>query len=478
MKILFAAAEATPLIKVGGLADVVGSLPKALNELGHDVRVMLPRYGAIDTTRLSATTVIDGLNVSIMQTDKTASLKVVELANNSKLKVYLVDSADFSSSREVYGKDDLERFLLFCRSVIEVLRRLDWQPDIVHCHDWHASLIPLMLKAGNTDYASIFTIHNLAYQGSFDSEFLVRSGLQPDWQLRPANAPEPPFNFMGQGIIWADLVTTVSETYAAEILTGEYGAGLDYLLRYRQDRLFGIVNGLDYDEFNPATDDFIPAKYDISTIYKKINNKLALQKIAGFAEDAEMPLIGMVSRLDEQKGLDILDASLNTLFQRIECRLVILGQGRQEYHDLLREAAQKYPQQLAVFIEFDEKLSHLIYAGCDMFLMPSRFEPCGLGQLIAMRYGAVPIVRHTGGLADTVQDLTPDLSQGSGFVFVEYSSEAMLAAIQRAIDSYRKKAWHKVIGRIMALDFSWQASAKKYESLYKKVMELPRHAGR
>lgn len=476
MKILFVAAEAEPLIKVGGLADVVGSLPKALNELGHDVRVMLPGYGVIDTAGLSATTVIDSFNVPVMQADKAVSLKIVELAN--KLKIYLVDSADFSGSRAVYGKDDLERFLLFCRSAIEILRRLDWQPDIIHCHDWHTGLIPLLLKAGNNDYASIFTIHNLAYQGNFDSEFLAKSGLQEDWQLRPANAPEPPLNFMSQGILWADLVTTVSETYAAEILTPEYGAGIDYLLRYRRDRLFGIVNGLDYDEFNPATDDLIPAKYDVSKVDKKINNKLALQKIAGFAVDAEIPLIGMVSRLDEQKGLDVLDAGFDALFQKPECHLVILGQGRQEYHDLLREAAKRHPQQLAVFIEFDERMSHLVYAGSDMFLMPSRFEPCGLGQLIAMKYGTVPIVRHTGGLVDTVQDLTPDLSQGSGFVFEDYNSEALLAAIQRAVNGYRNKAWRKVIQRIMALDFSWQASAKKYESLYQKVLELPRHGER
>lgn len=476
MKVLFVAAEAAPLVKVGGLADVVGSLPKALNELGHDVRVMLPGYGIIDTAGLSATTVIDSFNVPVMQADKAVSLKIVQLDHN--LKVYLVDNPDFSESSVVYGEDDLERFFLFCRSVIEALPKLDWQPDIIHCHDWHTGLIPLLLKARNYDYASIFTIHNLAYQGNFDSEFLAKSGLQSDWQLRPADAPEPLLNFMSQGIIWADLVTTVSETYAREIITPEYGAGLDYILRYRQDRLFGIVNGLDYDEFNPATDGFIPTNYDVSTAGKKTKNKLALQKMAGFAEDVEMPLIGMVSRLDEQKGLDILTASFDALFQNSEAQLVILGTGREEYHNLLRQVASRYPQKLAVFIKFDEQLSHLIYAGCDMFLMPSRFEPCGLGQLIAMRYGAVPIVRHTGGLVDTVQDLTTDLSQGSGFVFQGYNSEDMLAAIQQAVNSYRNKSWRKVVQRIMKLDFSWQASAKKYESLYQKVLELPRHAGR
>jgi starch synthase len=405
-----------------------------------------------------------------MRRTEQVSLKVTELG--SKVKVYLVGGDDFRNSIEVYGKGELERFLLFCRAVLDILPKLDWQPEIVHCHDWHTALIPLWLKKNNCHYASIFTIHNLAYQGFFDGRFLIDADLEEDWQLRPTDMPDPPLNFMSQGILWADLVTTVSETYAKEILTPEYGVGLDHLLRYRQDRLFGVVNGLDYDEYNPATDDFIPARYDVYTVDKRIDNKRALQKRAGFAENVEVPLIGMVSRLDEQKGLDILTASFDILFQKTEAQMVILGRGREEYHNLLRQAASRYPKQLAVFIEFDDALARLIYVGCDMFLMPSRFEPCGLGQLIAMRYGAVPIVRHTGGLVDTVQDLTQDMSKGNGFVFQGYDSEAMLAAIQRAVNSYTKKAWHNVMRRIMALDFSWQVSAKRYESIYRKALEL------
>jgi len=339
-------------------------------------------------------------------------------------------------------------------------------------------LIPLFLKAGGNNSRLIFTIHNLAYQGNFDNGFLDTWGLRHDWQLRPTGAPETPLSFMSQGILRADMITTVSETYATEILTPEYGAGLDYLLRYRRDRLFGIINGLDYEEYNPETDDFIPSKYDVSTIDRKTINKLALQKQAGFAENIEMPVIGMVSRLDEQKGLDILDAGLDSLFLKSRCQMVILGQGREEYQNLLKQAARKYSVQLAVFIEFDEQMSHLVYSGSDLFLMPSRFEPCGLGQLIAMKYGTVPVVRHTGGLVDTVGDLTADLSRGSGFVFTEYNSEAMLAAIERGLDSYRNKTWLEVIQRIMALDFSWEASAKKYEALYRKALELSGDVGR
>ncbi|OGO61039.1 MAG: hypothetical protein A2Z36_00305 [Chloroflexi bacterium RBG_19FT_COMBO_48_23] len=470
MNVLFVAAEATPLVKVGGLADVIGSLPKALIERGHDVRVIMPRYGIIKADEFPVIPVIDNLNIEVMKTTKQVSLKLTELG--SGVKVYLLDSDEFYNSTEVYGKDELRRFFLFCRAILDILPELDWQPDIIHCHDWHTALIPLWLKKNGSHYASIFTIHNLAYQGFFDGNFLVDVGLENDWQLRPAGAPDPPLNFMSQGILWADVVTTVSETYASEILTPEYGVGLDYLLRYRQGRLFGIVNGLDYDEFNPAADAFIPTKYDISTIDKRIGNKLALQKRAGFIEDATVPLVGMVSRLDEQKGLDILTAGFDPLFQNTEVQLVILGKGREGYHDLLRQAVSRYPQKLAVFIDFDDALARLIYAGCDMFLMPSRFEPCGLGQLISMRYGAVPIVHHTGGLVDTVQELAQDLSKGSGFVFQDYDSGAMLTAIQRAVNSYKKKAWQNVMRRIMALDFSWQASARKYEALYRKALEF------
>jgi starch synthase len=476
MKILFVAAEATPLVKVGGLADVTGSLPRALSRLGHDVRVMMPRYGIIDAIKYPVRRVFDDLKVQVMKTTKSVSLVITELTD--EVKVYLVDSGDFYKSSEVYGKDELRKFFFFCQAVLEILSRLDWQPEIVHCHDWHTALIPMWLKRNDYHYVSVFTIHNLAYQGFFDGRFLADYRLEKDWQSRPADAPEPPLNFLSQGILWADVVTTVSETYAKEIVTPEQGMGLDQLLRYRRARLFGIVNGLDYEEYNPATDPFIPSKYDISTLDKRVDNKLALQKRARFPEDGEIPLIGMVSRLDEQKGLDIVADSFGSWFRKAKAQMVILGKGRKQYHSLLKQAAEKYSQQLAVIIDFDNPLAHLIYAGCDMFLMPSRFEPCGLGQLIAMRYGAVPVVRHTGGLVDTVRDLNQDLNEGTGFVFQDYDSKALSAAIRRAVYACKKKeAWQKVMKRIMALDFSWQASARKYESLYYKALELKGYAG-
>lgn len=474
MEVLFVAAEGTPLVKVGGLADVIGSLPKALNQSGHDVRIMLPRYGIIDTDRFPLLPVIDDVRLQVVTKEKKVSLKVTELWD--KVKVYLVDSDDFSNSGEVYGKADLERFLLFCRSVFDMLSRLDWQPEVIHCHDWHTALIPMWVKREGLKYATVFTIHNLAYQGSFDHTFLAHSELDKDWQLWPPDAPEPVLNFMSQGILWADVVTTVSKTYAKEILTPEYGEGLERLLCYRREQLVGIVNGLDYEEYNPAADRFIPVQYDVSTVEKKLGNKLALQRHAGLTEDMEVPLIGMVSRLDEQKGLDIVIESFDYFFQETKAQMIILGRGREQYHSLLKQVADRYPERLAVFIEFNDILARLIYAGCDIFLMPSRFEPCGLGQLIAMRYGAVPVVRHTGGLADTVEDLTPDLRKGSGFAFKDYDSESMLVAVKRAVESYRRKeAWWGVVRRIMALDFSWQASAKKYESLYRSLLEQKKH---
>ncbi len=469
MKVLFVAAEFSPFVKVGGLADVVGSLPKALNRLGHDVRVMIPKYGAIEPAP-GGSSVFGGLEVKIAETVKQVSVEMATL--EEELKVYLIDSEDFRRAKEPYGEGELLRFLLFCRAVVEALPRMEWQPEIVHCHDWHTALVPLWLKAAGARYVSFFSIHNLAYQGAFDASFLIGYGLEKLWHSPSLDDPKPPLNFMGQGILWADVVTTVSENYAREILTPEYGQGLDDLLRYRQNRLFGIVNGLDYEVYNPLTDPFLANNYEHSTLERRLANKLALQKRVGLPQDSEMPLIGMVSRLDEQKGLDIVVESFATLFQRTGVQMVILGKGKERYHSLLRQAAASYPQWLAAVVAFDEPLARLIYGGCDMFLMPSRFEPCGLGQLIAMRYGAVPVVRHTGGLAETVENLADDLSVGTGFVFYEYSAKALLEVIGTAVNAYKnKQAWRKVMSRAMSQDFSWQTSARKYESLYRRALE-------
>lgn len=468
MKILFVAAEMVPLVKVGGLADVVGSLPKALNQLGHEVRVMIPKYASVDLGGQRALPVVGSINVHIGRLSRQISVELLE----GELRVYLVGGEDFAGAEEPYGGDELQRFLVFCRAVAEALRVMEWQPEIVHCHDWHTALVPLWLKKSGDRYVTFFTIHNLAYQGAFDAGFLTQYGLAQLWYSLPAGIPPPPLSFMGQGILWADVVTTVSQTYACEILTPEQGEGLDALLRFRRDRLFMIVNALDVEVYDPSTDRFLAANYDARTLDKRIANKLALQKEAGLSLDDKVVLIGMVSRLDEQKGLDIVVESLSSLFSEFPVQMVVLGKGNERYHDLLRRAAEKYQHRLAVIVAFDERFARLIYGGCDVFLMPSRFEPCGLGQLIAMRYGAVPIVRHIGGLVETVDDLSGDLSSGTGFVFYEYSSKAMLDAIRRAVSAYRDRgAWQKVMARIMSQDFSWQSSAKKYEELYHQALE-------
>lgn len=473
MKILFIAAEAAPLVKVGGLADVVGSLPAALTQLGEDVRLVLPKYGVIDESRFPSTTVIDSLSVEVMHRKGIARIKQATLAG--KVPVYLVENSRYFGRASVYtDNEDLERFLFFSKAVVEFLKVLDWHPDVIHCHDWHTALIPLLVKKIGMSMATVFTIHNLAYQGGFDQRFLAESGLAEIW---PKTGVQSSTTMMSQGILNADTVSTVSETYAREILTEEYGEGQQPLLRLRRNDLAGIVNGIDISEYNPETDPHLPMHYNAANPDGKAKNKAALQQTIKLPVDPRIPVIGMVSRLDEQKGFDLLEQVAGRLLETLDFQLVILGRGREKYHNLVTTLAGKYPKKLAAFIEFNNPLAHLIYSGSDIFLMPSRFEPCGLGQLIAMRCGTVPLVRHTGGLVDTVLPLTADLSKGSGFVFQEYQAAALEKAIQTAVEAYGKqhKTWNSLVKRIMSLDFSWRASAAKYQSLYQQVMKK-RHA--
>ncbi len=470
MKILFVAAEMSPLAKVGGLADVVGSLPQALIELGHDVRVMIPQYGTIDFSRYPLTPVEGKFKVPIMGNNEPASLNLTMI--KEKVPVYTIENQKYFGGDKVYGENDLERFLFFSRAVFEILPELEWQPEIVHCHDWHTALAVMWLKRHLNLKKVVFTIHNLAYQGAFDKAFMTKSGLESYWMDSHSGEPDPPLNFLSQGILRTDLVTTVSETYSREILTPQYGERLDTLLRYRQKDLAGIVNGIDYGEYNPETDPYIEANYNSKTVEKRIVNKLALQKRASLPQDASIPLIGMVQRLDEQKGLDLLEKAADLLLTDSRAQLVVLGKGREHYEDMLSQIATRYPQKVALFAAFDNPLAHLIYAACDLFLMPSRFEPCGLGQLIAMRYGALPLVRHTGGLVDTVPEFTPNLEKGNGFVFREYTPEALVTAFKQGVTAFNnQEAWRKAVRRVMKLDFSWRASARKYEALYRQILE-------
>jgi starch synthase len=468
MKILFIASEAFPLVKVGGLADVTTSLAIALQDLGHEPYLILPKYGSIKTP----TQDIPGKKIalSFMGQCEPVALKKTKL--KGRIPAFLVENQHYFGTEEIYTQNELDRFLFFSLSIPAVISSLDLHPDIVHCHDWHTALIPLWLKKTKTELPCVFTIHNLAYQGFFDQQFLLNSGLSSVWQeYIPPGAPQPGLNFMSQGVLLANIVTTVSPTYASEILTPQYGEGLEQLLGYRCNELYGIVNGIDYDEYNPATDPYLERNYDSTTIERRVENKIALQRKSGLPQNPDIPLFGMVSRLEEQKGVDLLLQAIDLFIAETKAQLVILGKGREHYHKLLAEAELKYPHRLSVFIANDEHLARPIYGGSDIFLMPSRFEPCGLGQLIAMRYGAIPAVRHTGGLADTVKDVVE--GNGNGFVFQNYTALELMEAIKRAEKSfYQREEWKNLMRHNMKLDFSWKASVRKYEQIYLRAQKI------
>ena len=467
MKILFITSEATPLAKVGGLADVAGSLPRALRSLDHDVRVLMPQYGGIDTNSFPVTPVISGF-----QTSREGEKVNLNLTTANETPVYLLENPRHFGTREVYT-NDLERFFFFSRVVFEILPALEWQPEIIHCHDWLTALVVMWARKAGYPYASVFTIHNLAYQGFFDENFMRRHDLKKEWDYFPPEAPPIPYSFMSQAILWADLVTTVSETYAREITTPEYGVGLDALLRYRAaaGQLTGIVNGIDNQAWDPLTDRYLAVNFNTEQMAKRVFNKIALQRVTGLPVNNDIPLIGLVQRMDEQKGIDILVQGMEGLLRETGAQIVILGRGREHYEEMLRQIAARYPQQVAAVIAFEEPLAHLIYGGSDMFLMPSHFEPCGLGQMIAMRYGALPVVRHTGGLVDTVPQFNVGLTQGNGFVFHDYNPEAMTGAVKEAAAAFKnKRDWFQAMQRVCRLDFSWTASARKYEAAYRRVL--------
>ncbi len=463
LKILFATAEIHPFSKVGGLADVVGGLTAALARRGHEVKVITPRHGSIKVAPQSK---LAAMNLADPGGGHPQRAALYEAETSNGVKVYLVDSDRYFGRAAIYGEpDDLERYLFFSRAVSQAPLALQWEPDIIHCHDWHTAAVPLLAK--ELSAATVFTIHNLAHQGVFDDHFLARSGLT-SLVGTAKDTPATVNNMMSLGILHADALSTVSPTYAREILTPEYGAGLDPLLRTRHESLFGIINGIDVEEFDPATDRFLAANYDAATAERKAINKAALQLQLGLPPEPNVPLVGMVTRLAGQKGFDILARGIEPFLNQGNAQFVLLGTGEERYEAQLRKLPLRYPTQVAVRLAFDAALAQLIYAGADMFLMPSRYEPCGLGQLIAMRYGAIPIVRRTGGLADTVVDPGPDLEKGNGFVFEAYTAKALLSTLERAALAYHnQEAWSQLVLRAMKEDFSWAASAAKYEEVYR-----------
>jgi starch synthase len=470
LKVLFVAAEAAPAAKVGGLADVAGSLPKALAGLGVEVAVALPLYGTVEPQLFGAWEAAR-FRVKVLGQNEEVGLKVGSLAPGVGLWLF-ENSTYFARPAIYYGEpQDRDRYFFFSQAVLEVLKAPPFSPDVLHCHDWHTGLLPLWAR----ERARVFTINNLAYQGPFDRDFMARSGLTEGFT--PPHHPRA-MSFMAVGLLNADVVNTVSETYSREILTPEYGEGLETLLESRKDRLFGILNGIDYDAFDPQKDPHLPRPYSASDLAGKGAAREALQQRMGLPASPDVPLVGMVSRLDEQKGLDILEKALELAFSQADFQLVILGRGRPQYEEMVKGLAQRRARQVAVQVAFDDAMARLIYAGSDLFLMPSRFEPCGLGQMIAMRYGTVPVVRRTGGLADTVAELSPDLAEGRGFVFDAYEPAALAGSLVQGVKAYQqRKAWRKLQIRVMGLDFSWGASARKYLALYQKALEFKGRRG-
>lgn len=470
LKVLFAAVEATPLIKVGGLADVVGSLPRALQKEGVEVKTVIPLHGSIDSTSFSE---LEGKTMDITTMGESGKARLFRYKKNEETPVFLLAGGEYFPRPQVYGyDDDLERFLFFSQAIPLIPGLLSWQPDIIHLHDWHTATTPLWTKNYGLKYGHVFTIHNLAYRGLFDNHFIAASELGKLKRVNWEKAPENEMSMLAQGILHTDVINTVSPNYSKEILTPEFGEGLEQLLQRRKNHLFGILNGIDTEEYNPAQDPYLAQKYAITDLPKRAVNKSYLQKKVGLPAKRRTTLIGMVTRLDEQKGMDLLSQSLEEIFKKFNIQLVILGKGRENYQKMLGELAEKYPGRLSLNIDFNNPLAHQIYGGCDIFLMPSMFEPCGLGQLIAMRYGAIPLVSAVGGLVDTVFERSPNWEQGRGFVFKPYEPATFIAAMERAIEAYKdENKWSKLVQSIMALDFSWKTSAKEYINLYKLALK-------
>ncbi|WP_179122143.1 glycogen synthase GlgA [Caloramator quimbayensis] len=474
MKVLMAASEAVPFAKTGGLADVLGSLPPSLKEKGIDVRVIMPQYKAIPKHLKDNIRHIKYIYVNVGWRRQYCGINEAEYKG---VKYYFIDNEYYFKRDGLYGYyDDGERFAFFARAVLEAAISIGFIPDIIHCHDWQTAMIPPLLELQyrwREEYKNIktaFTIHNLKYQGIFSknvySELL---GIGDEYFTPDKLEFYGDANYMKAGLVYSNAITTVSESYAREIQYPFYGEKLDGLLRARSHELYGIINGIDYDEYNPDRDSLIFKNYDENTIEDKKINKTELQKQLNLPQ-RDVPVIGLISRLVDQKGLDLIECVLNEILN-MDIQFIVLGTGDLKYENMFKYYEGLYKDKVSSNIKFDNTLAHRIYAGCDMFLMPSLFEPCGLSQIISLRYGTIPIVRETGGLLDTVIPYNEFNDTGYGFTFTNYNAHDMLYTIRRAVQFYyNKDIWQKLIKRAMKLDFSWSASGDKYIKLYNKLM--------
>jgi len=474
LKILYIAAEAVPFAKVGGLADVAGSLPRAIRALGHDVRLMIPRYGTINSTDYELENI--GASFSVPVGPGKEQVHLIGGTLEPDLPVYLIWNELYFSSRDrVYGfVDDAQRFCVFAHAALAGLKQLDWKPDVIHANDWHTGMVPAWLKLPTQadkfyhDIATLFTIHNLAYQGITGRLILKFAQME---SLRHLAVEQPGnVNWMAQGIANADVVNTVSQRYAHEILEPDFGQALAPLLRERKEDLFGVLNGLDYSQWDPAHDVHVSNWFDVESLDRRAANKTVLQQRARLPVRARAPLVGMVSRLDGVKGMELMRPVLEWLLMR-DAQFVLVGTGQAQYHSMFENLQARFPEKMRVFLKFDDVLARRVYAGADVFLMPSAIEPCGLGQMIAMRYGSIPVVRATGGLADTVSDFSEAPERGTGFTFAEYTAEACTRALGRALQAYGDpKTWRRLQQRAMTEDFSWASSARQYVELYRRAL--------
>ncbi len=476
LKILFLSAEVAPFAKTGGLGDIGGSLPKELRAMGHDVRVVMPAYRNIEAGYPGVEPVEGQLDVPVRQGTVPAGVFRGELPG-SDVPIYFVAQQQLFNRERIYGYwDDPYRFAFFSRAALELVTKQGWRPDVVHCHDWHtAPAVTWLATAGQADprfqgIPSVFTIHNLAHQGKVSWDIFDYMGVFTH------SLTEEPFgevNFMARGIFHAALVNTVSPSYAREIMSPEGGAGLDKLLRHRQHNLHGILNGLDVDDWNPADDPRLEFHFDADNLEGRLKNRRALQARANLPQREDIPLVAMVSRLDWQKGLDITGHVIHLLMNGYsgDAQFIVLGTGERQYEEMFAHLAAHHPGKMTAFLDYNAGFAPTVYAGSDIFLMPSLFEPCGLGQMIAMRYGSVPVVRASGGLADTVQDGI------TGFSFYEYSDGAFWHALQRAIYIYNvdKESWRAIQRNGMTTDFSWQRSAHGYQQLYEWAIASHQH---
>ena len=485
LKIAFITPEAVPYAKTGGLADVSGSLPKALARMGHNVKMFMPGYRQVVQNFPNISK--DSIDIKCPVGSREISGEGFHINDDSGLENYFIGNGSLFDREALYidpetGKDytdNDERFIFFCRAVLEVLKGLDWKPDILHANDWQSALIPSFLKTAyyEDDFfagsKTVFTIHNMGYQGLFPKETF--SKLNIDASNFYAAGPFEYWgdvNFMKSAISLSDSITTVSPTYAREIQTDdEFGKGLQGVLAERSADLTGILNGVDYNQWSPQKDKMIPYRYIPANLSGKKKDKLELLHRCNFPLRTEQPLIGIISRLDKQKGFDLLEEIMGDILA-LDLQFVLLGTGDDKYHKFFAEIETEYPDKFKAFLAFDNKLAHLIEAGADMFLMPSRYEPCGLNQMYSMKYGTIPIVRKTGGLADSVTDFDESSLTGTGFVFEEYDSGALLSVIEKAVGLFgRKRTWSKIIKQAMSQDFSWEKSAAQYSDLYHKILQ-------